>query len=358
MSNKINPGSPLANVVSEIEERRCDLIDRHGQLRDKIATMERSIPALMTCNMWRIAIDGPDCRDGTMRQIMNKFLPQPDLVAQLLVELKGNVNDLRLETVKLHDKIIDTDVKLEETTMELESVELANKEMEEKLIGLRNQAEKYNTPSLHSIHSEDLICLKKIRQFAEEELDLKSCIKELEDKEDTYRRQMKKFLPCEKFQGNDEKVMGCVQDSMGNDRKVSERNVDAIKEIYTCKDVGQKARCTCPTKSFQTYRLLNLYKNFCPPLSRYIPLDNCAPCSTTKCKPRDNRASCQPVVSATSKAGPFYTIDTYRESDIISKTDVLRSLKNSIHFPVLCEHDKIDNACEICAPCEQIDSYN
>lgn len=150
--------------------------------------------------------------------------------------------------VRLQDKIIDADVKLEETTMELESVELANKEMEEKLIGLRNQAEKYNTPSLHSIHSEDLICLKKIRQFAEEELNLKTCIKELEDKENIYRRQMKEFLPCEKFQGNDEKVMACVQDSMGNGREVcrspqvSERNVNATKEIYTSKGDGKVSK--------------------------------------------------------------------------------------------------------------------
>lgn len=123
--------------------------------------------------------------------------------------------------------------------MELESLELANKEMEEKLVGLRNRIQRQSTPSLHSIHSEDLICLKKICQLAEEELNLKSCIKELEDKEVLYRRQMKQFLPCEKYQRNNEKVMGCVQSSTGNDKKfcrspqVHKHNVNAIKKKYT-----------------------------------------------------------------------------------------------------------------------------
>lgn len=84
--------------------------------------------------------------------------------------------------------------------MELESLELANKEMEEKLAELRKEIQKRSTPSLHSIHSEDMICLRKIRQHAEEELKLKNCIRELENKELLFRRQMGKLLSCKKFQ--------------------------------------------------------------------------------------------------------------------------------------------------------------
>lgn len=103
---KDSDGSPpLANVASEIEKRRCDLIDRHRHLRDKVATMERSIPALMTCNMWRMANDGRDCRDTPyriVRQIVDKLSPQPDPADRLVAELKDTVNDLRLETAQLH----------------------------------------------------------------------------------------------------------------------------------------------------------------------------------------------------------------------------------------------------------------
>lgn len=95
--------------------------------------------------------------------------------------------------------------------MELESLELINKEMEEKLVGLQNEVQRHNTPSLHSIHSEDLVCLKKIHQLAEEEFKLKNCIDELKGKENTYRRQMNQLLSCKKFQCDNIKLMEYAQ---------------------------------------------------------------------------------------------------------------------------------------------------
>lgn len=100
----------------------------------------------------------------------------------------------------MQDKIINADVELEEAGMELESLELANKELEHNLTELQREVQRHKTSSLHSIHSEDLICLKKIRQLAEEELKLKTRIKELEDEEDMYRRQVSKLLFCRELQ--------------------------------------------------------------------------------------------------------------------------------------------------------------
>lgn len=102
MSTKNATDSPLANVTSEIEERRCDLIGRHRELRNKVATMERSIPALMAYNMWMAE---RDCRDGSydkVREIVNKFSPQPDPADRLLAELKSTVDGLHQETTQLH----------------------------------------------------------------------------------------------------------------------------------------------------------------------------------------------------------------------------------------------------------------
>lgn len=134
----------------------------------------------------------------------------------------------------LQDKIIDADVKLEETGMELESLELVNKEMEEKLIGLRDEIQRYSAPSLHSIHSEDLICLRRIRQLAEEELKLKSCIRELEGKEFVYRRQMGKLLSCKKFDGG--KMTECGQETKGIGKKL----FDSLEHYAHGKHVSKK----------------------------------------------------------------------------------------------------------------------
>lgn len=90
------------NIVSGIEGRRCDLIGRHRNLRDKIATMERSVPALMAYNMWMAERYSPDAPYCKMREIMKKFSPHPDPADRLVDELRSTVNDLRQETAQLH----------------------------------------------------------------------------------------------------------------------------------------------------------------------------------------------------------------------------------------------------------------
>jgi len=137
---------------------------------------------------------------------------------------------------------VDTDVKLEETDMELESVELANREMEERLSQLRSEVE--SARSLHSIRSEDLICLRKVRRLAEEELKLKNCIEHLENKECMYRRQMKKILSCKKHQcdnGQMRYARKCDRDG----KKPSYPPNDLVAEImerYPLKDKGRVSR--------------------------------------------------------------------------------------------------------------------
>ncbi|KZC11165.1 hypothetical protein WN55_02526 [Dufourea novaeangliae] len=197
-----------------MEERRCDLIGREKNLRDKITTMERSIPALIAYNMWMAkdkCLDSPYCK---IRDMMRQFSGQPDPTEQLLASLKKTVKELNQETSELHEKIIQADVKLEETDMELESLELMNKETNVKLTSLENEVNSYVTPSLHSIHSEDLICLSKIRQLAKEELCLKHCIRQLEQKETLFKEHMDRLLTSREYQSmsNRRKIVGCLQD--------------------------------------------------------------------------------------------------------------------------------------------------
>jgi len=94
--------SPLANITSEIEERQCNLINRQLQLKNKVITIERSIPAMMAYNMWKAK---QDCYDGSydkVREIMNIFAPQSDPADKLVAELKSVVHNLHQETTQLH----------------------------------------------------------------------------------------------------------------------------------------------------------------------------------------------------------------------------------------------------------------
>ncbi|XP_023289291.1 uncharacterized protein LOC105701131 [Orussus abietinus] len=214
--------SYLANTVSKFEERRGDLVDRQHHLRDKITTMERSVPALMAFNMWLAAEkceDAPLCK---VKEIMNKFSPHPDPTEKLLENLANAVKNFTGETAELHDKIIATDIKLEESDMELESLELANKELEERVTELQEEVKKYTFPSLHSIHSEDLGCLTRIRQLGEAEAKLRNQVKDLEEKERLYNEQMTQILTSKEFQkaSGTKKMTSRIQELELNSKKM------------------------------------------------------------------------------------------------------------------------------------------
>ncbi|XP_076164272.1 uncharacterized protein LOC143145119 isoform X2 [Ptiloglossa arizonensis] len=122
----------------------------------------------------------------------------------------------------IREKIIQADVKLEETDIELESLELANKEMNDTLYSLEKEVDNYTSPSLHSIHSEDLMCLSKIRQLAKEELCLKNCIRELELKETLFKEQMDRLLTSRDYQSvcGRRKITSCLQDVDCREKKI------------------------------------------------------------------------------------------------------------------------------------------
>ncbi|XP_076395272.1 uncharacterized protein LOC100878838 isoform X2 [Megachile rotundata] len=222
------------DITSKMEERRCDLVGKEKYLRDKITTMERSIPALVAFNMWmaKKCENAPYCK---VREIMKRFAPYPDQTEKLLSSLKRTVRELNGETTELHEKIIQADVQLEETDIELESLELANEEMNDTLKNLEKEVRSYETPSLHSIRSEDLICLSKIRQLAEEELNLKNHIKELEQKETLFKEHIDRLAVSKEYQSVcGRRRIDCAQDLECNATKIRCVPRECSTRLPTC----------------------------------------------------------------------------------------------------------------------------
>lgn len=122
--------------------------------------------------------------------------------------------------------------------MELESIELVNKEMNDTMNNLEREVRRYTTPSLHSIHSEDVLCLTKIRELAEEELSLKHCIKDLEKKETIFKDHMDRLLTCKEYQNpcGRGKPIYCAQDLQCGGKKICW----APKKCLWQKQSGQK----------------------------------------------------------------------------------------------------------------------
>lgn len=113
-------------------------------------------------------------------------------------------------------------MKLEETDIELESLELANKEMNDHANQIEKELRSYRGSSLHSINSEDLICLTKIYELAKEELELKNCIALLEDKEALYAEQLDRLLTSKEFQtmSGNKGMLKRIQDLENNEKKM------------------------------------------------------------------------------------------------------------------------------------------
>lgn len=100
--NEQGCSSKLEDAVKRFSERRVDLSEHERYLKDKVSTMERSIPALMAFNMWKA---GEKCKDPPLckiREIMNKFSPYPDPTETLLENLRTTVQDINREISELH----------------------------------------------------------------------------------------------------------------------------------------------------------------------------------------------------------------------------------------------------------------
>ena len=108
--------------------------------------------------------------------------------------------------------------------------------MGDQLKVLEKEVDRKSTFSLHSIHSEDLVCLTKIRQLGEEERNIKCCIKQLEEKEMFYRKQMECLLTSKDFQN----TLGGAQ--MAKRLKELEAN-------------DRKWRCTYQTQKYNMHQM-------------------------------------------------------------------------------------------------------
>lgn len=77
---------------------------------------------------------------------------------------------------------------------EINNLCCTNNELLQKISRLENKISKDDSVSLHSVNSEQLECLKKLRKLAENEISMKNQMKELETREAVLRDQMAQLL--------------------------------------------------------------------------------------------------------------------------------------------------------------------
>lgn len=105
-ANKCQPF--LANTIERYAGRQEDLDERHRQLKDKITTMEKLLPALIAFGMCNQSSDEKEACEPTnaaldrLREMMRKLSPLPDPADELVAELATCVEQLNRETAELH----------------------------------------------------------------------------------------------------------------------------------------------------------------------------------------------------------------------------------------------------------------
>lgn len=105
--------------------------------------------------------------------------------------------------------------------MELESLGQVNRELEEQIQHL--EAQLNSQTSLESISSEDRICLARIRKLAEDEIKMKSNIRELEEREKVLCCQIEKIFGSSKEPCSDKRLCEAARSQKHHAHKLKSR---------------------------------------------------------------------------------------------------------------------------------------
>ncbi|XP_011307501.1 uncharacterized protein [Fopius arisanus] len=194
----------LEETVNEMEKRHGELASRRQFLTEKILNLEKTMPLLVAHKFWSCG-QRDKVSFERIQQLVDELspYPYPNSTEKLLKETNDKLQRLNEETKQLHDKIIEADVKIEESGMELESLLLVNNELAEKIKSsetkaLEKERRAKGFPDLHEIDPEDIACLGRIRQLVQQEIRLKNCITALEDRETHMQAQLNQLLPDNK----------------------------------------------------------------------------------------------------------------------------------------------------------------
>lgn len=238
INSKVTTGTrlprPLCDVIDKREQRREELEKMEGDLRQRLDTLECSIPAVMMWNIWKMSQGAPVCR---IKRILEKqFKDARELscrstpsrhydprIRDAEAERKLALNKVEEARALWSEKL----VKLEEKRRKLEEAKRIQEEQKNAMERLSKEAKMLREEmekqrdvdaqqngscqygecgdmkcrqrwldkalrisSVTSIESSDIRCLEKIEQLAEEEVIMRRDIAELERREEAYMRSL------------------------------------------------------------------------------------------------------------------------------------------------------------------------
>ncbi|KAF7994829.1 hypothetical protein HCN44_004301 [Aphidius gifuensis] len=247
--------SNLRETLNEMSKRECELIQTRHNLTQNITSLEQAIAITAYKNLSSVPKKNKQLFLDVIKNLVDELTPYPHPTPtdKLLEKKKLELKKIDEEIEVLHKQVLDIEIKLEESEIELESLEAINNELDEKLKIYEKKMLKHDRkskafPDLSSVVAEDLVCLGKLRGLVEQELRLKNCINMLEARENSMKIQLNKFMTTEKDDS-------CPRPRKLKNKKLQKRrNKHKIERVKAPKKnpcVVSKKLCHCgSTESF------------------------------------------------------------------------------------------------------------
>ncbi|XP_024225441.1 FK506-binding protein 5-like [Bombus impatiens] len=271
-------------IIGKRELRNVELEKHQGDLKKRLNILECSMPAVMVWNMWRMSqgtcvpglqrimekqFEGPasgevycpstpsrhfDCRvrevEAERKQAQKRMQDAKALCAekeaaledrnkrleeakQLQQEIKLRIEQLTAEVQKLRETAAKTEDDGQCETGECGIIECKKKWLEK-------------VPSCASIKSNDIECLEKLQQLAENEVYMKRKIAELESREEAYMRTLQQAdeLWC-KVDADAASTVSALQEQLHMKTTANQQMADRICQLEDVIEQLRKRLATC-----------------------------------------------------------------------------------------------------------------
>ncbi|XP_070153648.1 titin homolog [Polyergus mexicanus] len=287
MSGKRAHQHPFCDIVDNREQRREELEKMEGDMRKRLDILECSMPAVMVWNILKMSQGAPVCSIGRIlekqfkhtRELSCRSTPSchydcrvREVEAERKLALKKTEEARTLWSEKL--------ATLEKRKRELEEARRIQEEqknaiecLNEEAKALREAIEKRTMEvdescqygecgdtqckqrwlseisSVTSIESEDIQCLEKLQQLAEEEVIMKRGITELERREEAYMRTLQQADELwSKMEGDGISMTSALQEQLDTKIAANQQLADRVCELEDALEKCQAKLAACRTE--------------------------------------------------------------------------------------------------------------
>ncbi|KAL6433356.1 hypothetical protein ACFW04_006492 [Cataglyphis niger] len=264
---------PFCNIVGNQEQRRDELEKMEDDLRKRLDILECSMPAVMVWNILKMSQGTPVCSIGRILEKQLKRAKEISCRSTPSCHYDCRVREIEAErklalkkTEEARTLWLEKRTTLEKRKKELEKARRIQEEqksaidrLNEEAKALREAKEKKamevneschgEVSSVTSIESEDIQCLEKLQQLAEDEVIIKRGIAELERREETYMKTLQQADELwSKMEGDGICTTSALQEQLDTKTAANQQLAARVCELEDALENCQAKLAACKTE--------------------------------------------------------------------------------------------------------------